>query len=92
MTVVQHCAASIRTAALSGTDAAALLDLALDCLGEAATPFTFIAVLRTAFEIRLQTLRDLENWDRLHPKGDMSTLEVIAVLEPIIREFRAHPH
>ena len=91
MTVVQQCAASIRTAALSGTDAAALLDLALDCLGDAATPFTFIAVLRTAFEIRLHTLRGLENWDRLHPRGDMTRLEVVAILEPLIREFRAKP-
>lgn len=87
MSMVEKCASAARATALSGADVVKIIEGIISCLGETVTPFTFIAVLREAFEIPVQTLRGVENWDRLHPQGDMATPEVVSTIGPWITRF-----
>ena len=87
MLPIERCAFAARTAASQGRDTSAVIQGIVDCLGEGLTPFTFIAVLRLAFDIPVPVLRDVENWQDLATSGDdptMSTEEMLSIIQPWI--------
>lgn len=91
MSIVEQCASAARVAALQGAGVEEILEQIVMCLGESLRPIAFIAVLREAFGVPVQTLRDLENWERLHASGDMTTPEVVALLRPWIGSVADSP-
>lgn len=88
MLPIERCAHAAKSAAVQGRDPREVVQGIVDCLGEGLTPFSYIAVLRLAFDIPVQVLRDVENWQDLAGAGQaatMSTDEMLSIIEPWIR-------
>ena len=80
----------LQSLALRGMGTEDLLEHIVSSLGEELSPLTLMACLRYAFGVPLLDLRDrVEGWQGLNRPGcDVPTREVVAALDPFIREFR----
>lgn len=81
----------LQTLALRGVVAEDLLEHIVSSLGDELSPLTVMASLRGAFDVPLFDLRDkVEGWQGLDRAGcDVPTSEVVAALDPFVREFRS---
>lgn len=82
MFTLEEVAAESRADAAAGASIAQILEGILAALGADYSPFRFIAVLRTAFDVPVRNLKDILDWGRLSEVGTSSTAEAIELVRP----------